>query len=777
MKAIITSTLTAAGLLLCMLLTGCTDEILVQEETIEETGQPFTLTASQAAPATRLALGEDGLSTYWEKGDQLALVEKSCNKAPIYLTCTLEEETATRATFTTRAGVPAGDYYVLYNYNKNLTYGHQRLSTIDEINSNDKLALWGELTVKKGDSSAIISLQHIYAKLRVFLKNLPEGENCYRIGMYAAGKGFPIYRKLTSNGLEDYSGSTTAPKMRFHNICLTNSWTNGSQSSEDTQVLIETGSALILPEDISNAPLFFYITIGNTTCYEIKKENIKFEAGKSYKVTLDMTASTTTVIRLTNTEETLPGYSYPTTVYNISTPEECRFVAYNNDNALANYKITQDIDFTNQTFLPFYAKYVLGNNKTLKNISLDWPEEDNVGLIRREKVPDSGLVYPNDNMHGAHISDLTLENISLKGNSYVGALGGSNIRAVKCKVIGYSSIIGNGDYVGGFVGYIPPGSALYAPITSFSECEITETCTIKGKNRVGGLIGIYGYNSIIGDADTEIALNKCTSAATVTGTGDYVGGIFGKFGNDEGASVSSIQTLSITECVNKGKVSGKNYVGGISGSFTAYSSNEDTAENVLIELSYNEGDVEGDSYVGGIVGNLLGSVKTSYSTGYIKATTTAVGGIAGEASGSPGNPRIKNCYSLANLTVGTDGYAGGILGYSNTSDEGKSHISNCYFAGTNTNGYGIMGYSKGYSNIANCITTLSSLGYQGENDTVDEASKAGVTSIKENLSIINGDNAYSDLVWEGYDYECVKFATDTNVGTDAPNMGDEEIEL
>ena len=50
---------------LCMCFASCNDEVLVETSQPEATGQSFRLIAKQQSPS-RLALGEDGMTLYWE---------------------------------------------------------------------------------------------------------------------------------------------------------------------------------------------------------------------------------------------------------------------------------------------------------------------------------------------------------------------------------------------------------------------------------------------------------------------------------------------------------------------------------------------------------------------------------------------------------------------------------------------------------------------------------------------------------------------------------------
>lgn len=442
----------------------------------------------------------------------------------------------------------------------------------------------------------------------------------------------------------------------------------------------------------------------------------------------------------------------------LSTPDECRVAAYMNG-MVQEYQITKDIDFQGQTFLPFAAEKIVGNGKTIKNISLDWSDTDNVGLVRNQ-VSDFGLL--DGRMPTCEISDLTLENVSFSGHSFVGAFGGVGISTNNCKVTGTSTITGTGDFVGGIVGY-----ACRTPIT---ETIVDASCTIKGNNCVGGIGGGFEYS--------YTTMKSVTSSATVTATGDYVGGIAGITGGvDEDYYYSNnditpsryTHQITLLKCFNNGNVTGKNYVGGIVGL-------EEGHDGVLKQL-INEGNIKGESYVGGIAGEFGNDVlRIAYSTGEISASNTIAGGIVG--SHYYKESKISDCYSLSTISVGKGGYAGGIAGISgneeNYDEDGKVSIINCYFAGSNSTGKGIVGHNLGNTYVKNCLTTLPSLGIE----TNVTNSLYGVTSILDNKSIINGNNAFSSVTWplSQYPAYCPKFI-DFSGDVDIPGFGDSDIEI
>ena len=806
---------------------SCTDDALI-EASDKYVGQPFELTVNQSNSDSRLELGQDGLSTVWEPGDKLVLVDKTRTLAPIFLNCTLKEKSNT-ATFVAENGVPAGDYYVIYNYNESLAYGHKKFQSIDQINSDDDLVLWNELSITEGDSNASISLQHMYAKVRVILQNAPTHSGMgFQIGMYSSKKGFPANKMFTNSGLVDaeyginpnsmnYTHTSTyfPSNRKFHNIrfgryaCEYVYDEETDTSTEDWSKVTEL-SALVLPADLSDEDIYFYV-IDNNKCYEIKKSGVNIKGGTSYKVVLDLNKATIS-------ELTWGDYMQ------IEDAADWRHAAYRNEMQVG-YELTQDIDFKQEAFFPIAAHSLYGGNHTLSNIELDWADEDNVGLARNEWDEhryigvdhDLGCAQLMD--YVTTISDLTIENITIKGNNFVGAFGGWNINVNNCKVIGTSVVEGKGNYVGGIVGINRLDSS-----TKLINVRIGQNCSVSGKNYVGGIVGRYVpanyYGSLGTISSSMMLLESCKSEGKVTGIEDYVGGIFGKMGgsyfsnNSNNTSIDFAMddfTFSLIKCENEGTVTGRHYVGGVGGDFAVTCYNySSTLDRVVLSQSSSNGKVTGDTKVGGILGSTQASVNICYSTSEVSASTSAVGGIVGDFSMGY-QARIANCYSLATIS-GTNVQVGGIIGNAGGGAMGAT-ILNCYYAADpNTYSYGgIVGYSGGSVTVSNCLTTLNSLGYNlgvhlvptgcpdDNNDGIADwdwnndgiinmddlyynygdnisNSLTAVTSILANKNIINGDNAYSSSIWPiaTYPWECVKFAN-FSADTNSPDYNDDTI--
>ncbi len=801
-------------------LTGCVKENLEIQESAEECSQlVLTVTQEGADADTRLALGQNGLTTEWEPGDRLVLVNKARTKAPIYLTCSLESNSPT-ATFVSDGGVPADDYWVIYNYNEHLAYTHQPLSSIDDINEKDKLVLYGELTVTSSTSNATVTMKHLYAKLNLKLQNFPTNsiEKDFHMGMYSSKKGMPIHSMFTPDGIVNAEYGIDPSSLygsmgyfksdrKCHNIdfgyyYIEYSWSYDEQTGTSTNIptnldQLQTYSVLVLPQDLSDEDVFFYVCgNGNNAetgewgpiCYEFKKEigKVNLQAGKGYTIVLDFNQATKSFISRSSNYE-----------YEIKTNADWRHAAYTSYTA-DTWAIANDLDFANDYFFPIVTSNINGNDKTIKNISLEW-DEDNVGLYRVSERSDYGSNNPRDAY--CKISNLTLENVTFKGKNYVGAFGGYNVLAENCSVTGKSTISGTGNYVGGIVGwnYINSMSAKY-PI---SKSSIGQDCIVTGNNYVGGIAGAVSptnSESTIHINATFKAFDNCISSASVSGSGDYVGGIFGKLGGSLTNTYSNVYfgmedyTLSILKCQNKGVVTGRHYVGGIGGAFAiAYDpysadvggSGSSNKERVVISNSCSEGTVTGENYVGGIFGQTYGAINTCYSINKITGTNY-VGGITGAVEMGMFS-RIANCYSLSDLSVDASSYAGGIVGYAFGGPAvGGSTIEHSYFAGTNPQGSGIIGYSGGLCTVNKCLTVLASLGtnlgehtYQDEYgynspmdlDDVITDSSAEVTSILANINVINTENAYSSALWENFPYECVKFAS-FSTDVDSPGFGD-----
>lgn len=697
---------------------GCSEEVFPEEEVEVTDEAPFVLYATCGSDAdTRLAFGEDGIDLKWEDGDQLVLIDVSNMEQvvdPIYLTTHLDEPSAT-AEFRSEYAVPAGRYFVrnmgsvIYRTPKDwMSFGRREDDWSDhrsgyELKSFSEGETWYDkdilyapvIEIKEGQVSATIELKHAFCMLKFNITGaeLLTKQGGISVGMLCPTKAFPVYARLDEKG-ENFNQVLTG----------TSRIECGSEIGGNKEQLIEKVNgmcALVLPVDMTGQKVYFYVGehldvsfidyIRQEHIYEFVKDGKDLKPGVAYTVNLNLAEAKKIVIE--------DG--------ELSTPDHFRALAYHplyND-----YTVTQDIDFSGQPFFPMRSSLENfdGQGHTLSNLTIDWPF-DGAGLF--EKIA-----------NGNNLSNLNLENVTIKGVNQVGAfcgiLGSRSILS-NCHLLGTNNISGTGNYIGGITGGNSNSQTL-------SGCSVSNATTVSGVDFVGGLIGegytiansssaaiVKGENNVGGIAGHCYGMvSDCTSSAQITATGNLAGGIIG------GTTTKDVVGYSA------GKVAQSSFTGSVSG----------------------------NDYVGGIIGTggRDNSITTSFSTGTISGASN-VGGISGAGC------VVTNCYSLSEIT-GTDAATtAGIIG-----GEISTSIEKCYFAGTlkGSGQYGISGggklYQGAYSNIKNCLTTAAKL---SGSDQEADAQYVNLTSIKNQVNYINADKVYSEqTVWEDYANECPKF--------------------
>ena len=245
----------------------------------------------------------------------------------------------------------------------------------------------------------------------------------------------------------------------------------------------------------------------------------------------------------------------------------------------------------------------------------------------------------------------TAENSSNSGNvngySRVGGICGYG-DAVDCDNTG--TVIGTTEYIGGITG-------------NGGASNSSNSGAVSGKTYVGGIAGYNDLDSII----------DCINTASVTATGDYAGGISGRFrsysaGSSQNQITGSNNSGKVTtagnyvggitgqaidgyclieDCTNTGDVAGKDYVGGISGNAR------------LISDCTNEGAVNGNQSVGGIAGSKV-AAGTSVSGSENKGVVTGLSYIGGIVGFADAGTITENVHS--GKAIGQDKVAG-IVGY------------------------------------------------------------------------------------------------------------------
>lgn len=98
-----------SALCLAALAAGCTKDNAMRSSSIE--GLRISVTA--AAPSTRTALHQDGLTVLWEEGDQLLLLSNTSeNTYPLTLDKSSLSSDGTQADFVASQAIPEGEYYL-----------------------------------------------------------------------------------------------------------------------------------------------------------------------------------------------------------------------------------------------------------------------------------------------------------------------------------------------------------------------------------------------------------------------------------------------------------------------------------------------------------------------------------------------------------------------------------------------------------------------------------------------------------------------------------------
>lgn len=247
-----------------------------------------------------------------------------------------------------------------------------------------------------------------------------------------------------------------------------------------------------------------------------------------------------------------------------------------------------------------------------------------------------------------------------------------------------ASVTGSGDNVGGIVGKNEgvSGQDDYA-IVDIVKGTIKQNGAIKGANNVGGIIGLNDglLTTGGGEADTtiggvtlseeqqnEIKNLSINNTGSVTGTGDYVGGVVGKLDSPSALRTEDSGKGAIAGTfTNSGNVSGGKFVGGSLG--YVGKNVTITAKNNVATLFANDGQVTATGYyAGGSIGVLVGKIEgvdnghtvNFKNTGTVTATGF-VGGSIGVLAGPVKYAQFVN--SSGNLSIAAVNAVGGSVGF------------------------------------------------------------------------------------------------------------------
>lgn len=657
---------------------GCSDEAVFQEVEDSEisVGKGFTLYATNGSDTdTRLAFGEDGLSLKWEDGDRLYMVNQEGGE-PIPLTTSLSEPSSA-AVFYSESAIPAGTYYVMYN-NQNFDFEEPMVfKNPADVISQLKMYSKDPLVIKEGTKEASVTLQHAQAMITFNLTNMPTNNKVWYVGM-ATSDGWVSKAVL--------AGNTLTPVEKDLVI--------GTGIGIYSSSLQDSYRFAVLPKNLEGKKITFFAAskdgYNNYKFYELVKDGKNLQAGYNYKISLDGNQVT------------------PSEIQNDSNHRGLKITSINDFKQLACLShltnigafLDSDLSFSAESdFLPFDEASLDGCGHTISGVSFDGEGMDKVGLVR-----------------SGGVSNLTMENVSIKGRNNVGAfVGYASDRVENCTLQGEGNSVVGVDNVGGICGL---GG-------SFSDCKVE--AAIQGNISVGGICGSDGGS-----------FNRCFTKGSVSGDVN-VGGI------------SGWSAGSFVECGSSATVTGTDAnIGGICG-----------CGNRTFEKCYSEGSVSGKVSVGGICGltqynsffNKVHEFSLCYTTGNVSATESKAGGILGFSRGV--TAKVLACYSLGDITAPSE--AAGIVGFLDRIKEtmvGSSSITYCYSVGkVGENGSGIVNAFTNLTDeyLSNCATWASTLAPgRADEGFVNCTNNAENNTIREALNqCADFTKYYSVYDWDG----------------------------
>lgn len=247
-----------------------------------------------------------------------------------------------------------------------------------------------------------------------------------------------------------------------------------------------------------------------------------------------------------------------------------------------------------------------------------------------------------------------------------------------------ASVTGSGDNVGGIVGKNEgvSGQDDYATI-DIVKGTIEQNGAIIGANNVGGIIGLNDglLTTGGGEADTTIGgvtlseeqQNKIknlsiNNTGSVTGTGDYVGGVVGKLDSPSALRTEDSGKGAIAGTfTNSGNVSGGKFVGGSLG--YVGKNVTITAKNNVATLFVNDGQVTATGYyAGGSIGVLVGKIEgvdNGHTVNFKNTGTVTAIGLVGGSIGVLAGP-VKYAQfvnSSGNWSIAAVNAVGGSVGF------------------------------------------------------------------------------------------------------------------
>jgi len=294
----------------------------------------------------------------------------------------------------------------------------------------------------------------------------------------------------------------------------------------------------------------------------------------------------------------------------IDTPEKFNLVASENYLMDKDFKLANDIDFGNGAFTPFansvypYTGTFNGNNRALRNITINEPTKDNVGVF--SSLGSNARIdgYDDDTDEDAI---LYLDNLTVVGQNHVGALVGFvQDNTTIANVMISNSVVTGSNFVGGLIGSLNSNSG-FSRVTGLVN-NLTEVNQV-GSADIGGLIGGL-IGAITSNASIEI------KGLFSNGDVDGIQNVGGLIGNIQGSSPLTLDYAG----VENGNVNATGAAGGLIGS-------------TAVATTINDSFVKNQSIIttGGDAAGLIGSASAASSiySSFVRDTSIAAATNAG----------------------------------------------------------------------------------------------------------------------------------------------------
>ncbi len=260
-----------------------------------------------------------------------------------------------------------------------------------------------------------------------------------------------------------------------------------------------------------------------------------------------------------------------------------------------------------------------GRGYTISNLTISRPSAKNVGLF-------------GELLSTAKITNVTFENVNIRGGEYVGTLAGVGAGSISHINVKKGTLIGQTYYAGGLVGSQDNGK--------ISNC-VVGLDSINGNEAVGGIVGIL-YSGTLSES----------SASCSVGGKQSIGGAVGV--------VSVGATTYIQEVSAETTLTGVKDIGGLIGKIEILTEREEGIAKLDFADSYAKGTIKGtNTNSGGLVGSILSVIdanitfKSLYTTVDILEKAITSGGCIGYTDISvTSSISVVSCYWEKDLAPG-----------------------------------------------------------------------------------------------------------------------------